>query len=398
MTRIAVGALLWVLTACATGVARTPADREADLDALRALHEASIQAHLDGDADFFVQDLADGYVQVSGASVQRPAREEVREGFQRYLESTEFTRYETTDGPLVGVSDDGSIGWIIVRVEVEGVWNGTSGVAFASAWISLYRRADAGWEFLANVSSVEPLGASDSVRPAGVLGLHHAHLNSVDVAAALAWYETVWPAGQRGALAGHPAFLAEMPLLFTEVGSPPRGAWRHDLRRPADQSPIWHIGAFTNTTGRFARLAEAGHRVLPLFVGPADTAGVLRSGLAPYAGIADAARLDTVASEEPRDGGFGYLLGPDGVLFELTGGPRTTDSFSHVHLFHEEPRCAANWYVDVLGMTLPPGRDASGAQVPRERWDACDAEELGGAGWPSLEPVGTLRSPNARIV
>jgi len=45
---------------------------------------------------------------------------------------------------------------------------------------------------------------------------------------------------------------------------------------------------------------------------------------------------------------------PDGALFEIAGGPDRQDSFAHVHFYHEQPLCAANWYVEHLGMELPP--------------------------------------------
>ena len=75
------------------------------------------------------------------------------------------------------------------------------------------------------------------------------------------------------------------------------------------------------------------------------------------------------------------------MLFELTGGPTTHDSFSHIHFYHEQPLCAANWYVAHLGMELPPVRDSSGKETPREPWSPCDVK-YGEAGWPALEPGG----------
>ncbi|MGH9204814.1 MAG: VOC family protein, partial [Vicinamibacterales bacterium] len=98
----------------------------------------------------------------------------------------------------------------------------------------------------------------------------------------------------------------------------------------------------------------------------------------------------------PRPGGFSYLVAPDGVLFELTGGPDTRDSFSHVHFFHEQPLCAANWYVEHLGMELPPVRDSAGRETPRPPWQPC-AMEYGEAGWPSLERIGTIRQPSGNV-
>ena len=228
--------------------------------------------------------------------------------------------------------------------------------------------------------------------------LHHAHLNSVDPDAAIAAYLRIWPDGRRGTVAGHPAFIAEMPLLFNRVTEPPPGAWDSRLQRSHPQSALWHIGGFVDTTDRFEALEAGGVDVLRLEVGPGMGPGVVRSGLTPYAGIQTAEQLAGAEAAEPREGGFGYLVGPDGGLVELTGSPRTNPAFAHVHLFHEQPRCAANWYVDVLGFSHAPGRDpASGERVERERWEPCDAER-GSRGWPSLEEAGTVRAPSATVV
>jgi len=153
-----------------------------------------------------------------------------------------------------------------------------------------------------------------------------------------------------------------------------------------------------NTTGLLERLAAEGVDVLPLWTSPDDQHGVVRSGLTPYAGIVTAGALADATAAPPRDGGFGYVRGPDGALIELTGSPRTSASFSHVHLFHEQPRCAANWYVEHLGMSIPPRRDAeTGDTIPVTRWEECASPPLGEAGWPSLEHGGTLRAPSGSV-
>ena len=249
-------------------------------------------------------------------------------------------------------------------------------------------------------------GVAQAAPVSPAITLHHAHLNSTDPAEAIAWYLRIWPEGRAGTVAGRPAFLAEMPLLFDEVEAPPTGAWDHRLQRSEPQSPFWHIGGFVNTTDRFEALETRGVEVLRLRVGPGGGEGVVRSGLAPYAGIRTRdelpATLGGAGAEagdgELRPGGFGYLVGPDGALVELTGGPSTEPAFAHVHLFHDQPRCAANWYVDVLGFRHAPGRDPeSGQTVDRRRWEPCEAER-GERGWPSLEDGGTVRAPSARIV
>ena len=115
-------------------------------------------------------------------------------------------------------------------------------------------------------------------------------------------------------------------------------------------------------------------RHLPLYTGPDDERTVWRSGLAPYAGTVTRADVGTAERAEPRPGGFSYVLAPDGALFELTGGPDTTPSLSHVHLFHEQPQCAANWYVSHLGMALAPVRKFQRARLEVYEHELADYE------------------------
>lgn len=233
--------------------------------------------------------------------------------------------------------------------------------------------------------------------PPGTPSLHHVGLNSTAPAAAIEWYLAIWPTATRIEMDGRPAVASEMYLVFNEVDEPPAGAFVPSLGRPEAQSSFWHIGAYANTTDADATLAAAGVGHLPLYTGPDDAAGVWRSGLTPYQGIVDRDALASAAAAPPRPGGFSYLLAPDGVLFEMTGGPNTTPSMSHVHFFHEEPQCAANWYVEHLGMSLPPIRSDEGTTSERPLYAPCEAE-LGTAGWPSLERAGTIRQPRGTVV
>ena len=114
--------------------------------------------------------------------------------------------------------------------------------------------------------------------PVGVPELHHVMLNSVDPDAAIEWYLRLWPTAERTEVAGMPAVAAEMYLLFTRVSAPASGAFLPELGRPEEQSALWHIGAFVNTTNTDRQLSEIGVTHLPLMVGPDDEVGVWRSG------------------------------------------------------------------------------------------------------------------------
>ena len=161
---------------------------------------------------------------------------------------------------------------------------------------------------------------------------------------------------------------------------------------------------------RYERLtALAGERFdfLPVFTGPNDTEGVPHSGLAPFgdqlltvAEMAERAAREGSNPTRDRVSGqdFGYLVDPDGILVEFNGNAETEDLFyGHTHFWHEQPLCAANWYVENLGMELPPLRDPdTGALTPRELHDPCDVE-IGDVSYASFLPMGQLRRPIASV-
>jgi hypothetical protein len=51
-----------------------------------------------------------------------------------------------------------------------------------------------------------------------------------------------------------------------------------------------------------------------------------------------------------RKGGFGYLRGPDGAMIENAQSGQV-ERFNHIHMYHENPLCAIQWYVTHLGAT-----------------------------------------------
>ena len=238
---------------------------------------------------------------------------------------------------------------------------------------------------------------------------HHIHVNSVDPERALDWWSTVWPAGERTTVAGMPAFAADgVFLVYTRVAVPAPGAFDPARRQSIPQSAFWTTGPSTDGLALYERLTAldpAGERFgfLPVFTGPDDTLGVPRSGLAPFGDqlltVAEMAeRAAREASEPPRDRAgdqdFGYLVDPDGILGEFNGNAQTEPLFhGHTHFWHEQPLCAANWYVEHLGLELPPRRDPdSGALTPRAPHAPCDVE-IGDVSYPTFLPMGQLRRP-----
>lgn len=136
------------------------ASRQADVAALQAVHETVLQAHRDGDVEGWLAVEADSYVVANRGRITFPTMEERRAAREPYLASTRFSRYEDVREPLVTISEDGSLGWLIAEVAVTGKQTLPDGseeaVESVYTWIELYRRNDGEWRLVGNVSNSRP--------------------------------------------------------------------------------------------------------------------------------------------------------------------------------------------------------------------------------------------------
>ena len=229
-----------------------------------------------------------------------------------------------------------------------------------------------------------------------VPGFHHMHINSVDPADSLDWWQNFWPKGTVTEIAGFPAFSGDgVHLLYTQVDRQAPGGFMPALFRSEPQSAFWTTGPDTDGLALYERLTALdpeGERFnfLPVYTGPDDTEGVPHSGLGPFGDqlrtVAEIEALNGVPTERgPNSQDFGYLVDPDGLLVEFNGNAETIDNFyAHTHFWHEDPLCAVDWYVENLGL------GAFSASTPRD--GPCDVE-LGPVSYPTFIPEGQLRQP-----
>ena len=123
------------------------------------LHKTGINAHLIKDIDFFTKDISDDYFSVNNGEIRHPTKEEITRQFTRYLNNTEFDKYEDIQEPIIGFSEDGTLAYSLVRVKIEGerkYENDTiSNFDFICAWITLYKREGDNWIRLGEVSNFQ---------------------------------------------------------------------------------------------------------------------------------------------------------------------------------------------------------------------------------------------------
>ena len=247
---------------------------------------------------------------------------------------------------------------------------------------------------VASVSGRFPSAQSGPSSPVEPLHFHHVHLNSVDPAAAAAYYPR--PFSQSAAKTRFNGFEAvktgNLYLLFTKVETTPQ----NELTGP--QTAVWHFGWNTPNSRQYNERFRAMGLTIAQMWDAADGKLVDMSsdtlpGLPTQEQILE---LRAKGVQPTREGGFGYLRGPDGAMIE-NAQAGTVERFNHVHMYHEHPRCAMDWYVAHLGATLPAARGAAATTATPPAGD-CRTTMYAPPTWPSFAKTGFVREPSGGVL
>jgi hypothetical protein len=132
-----------------------------DVAALLALHEGALAAHRDGDVDALVAPESDDYVMGNRGELFFPSKDERVAQLGPYLAQTRFTTYRDLVPPVVRVSTDGTLGWVVCQVRIEGTRTMPSGDAHPVdstwTWVELYEKRGGRWVRTGNVSTMKPV-------------------------------------------------------------------------------------------------------------------------------------------------------------------------------------------------------------------------------------------------
>lgn len=134
-----------------------PADLATEQRALLAVHEAFKAAHLRSDPEAVLKRLSADYVRVARGEVSHPSAQDMAAEMRAYLGSVRFSEYRDLQPPVVKVSADGTLGWIVVRLRARGVRSlpdgGTRPVDFVCAWVALYEKRGGEWVAVGDAST-----------------------------------------------------------------------------------------------------------------------------------------------------------------------------------------------------------------------------------------------------
>jgi hypothetical protein len=223
--------------------------------------------------------------------------------------------------------------------------------------------------------------------PIEPLRFHHVHLNSTNPEAAAAYYPK--PFAKSATATTFNGFAAvktgDIYLLFTKVATTPQ----NELTGP--QTSVWHFGWNTPDSQAYdKRFREMGLEIAQMWDAAdgklVDMSSDTLPGLPTQEQILE---MRAKGTQPTHVGGFGYLRGPDGAMIE-NAQAGTTERFNHVHMYHEHPRCAMEWYATHLGATMPQGRGAA-AEAPAGA--DCHTKLYAPPTWPSFAKTGFVRDP-----
>jgi hypothetical protein len=220
---------------------------------------------------------------------------------------------------------------------------------------------------------------------------HHVHLNSVNPAAAAAYYPKPFAASAtKTTFNGYEAVkTGNVYLLFTKVNTAPL----NELTGP--QTSVWHFGWNTPDSRKYdERFRAMGLEIAQMWDAAdgklVDMSSDTLPGLPTQEQILE---MRAKGTKPTLEGGFGYLRGPDGAMIENAQSGQV-ERFNHVHMYHEHPLCAMQWYATHLGATLPRGRGGAPA-VPA----STDCKQLyAPPTWPSFAKTGFVREPSGGVL
>ena len=219
------------------------------------------------------------------------------------------------------------------------------------------------------------------------LKFHHVHLNSVDPKAAAAYYPK--PFAQTATATTFNGFEAvktgNVYLLFTKVATTPQ----NELTGP--QTSVWHFGWNTPNSREYnEKFRKMGLTIAQMWDAADGKLVDMSSDTLPGLPTQEQILAMREKGTQPtREGGFGYLRGPDGAMIE-NAQAGTVERFNHVHMYHEHPNCAMNWYVTHLGATMPT---RNGQPAPPPAKEGCETKTYAPPTWPSFAKTGFVRDP-----
>ena len=152
--------LILLFVACAACASAQPsANLEHEKAELLRLHKSDREAHFKTDVDLLLENSPEEFISVSRGKISRSGEADARKMFAAYFRDAKYYEWDDLEEPIVRISKDASMAWMITRVRVRRVQKNAEGAEkeekFVYAGIMTYEKRDGRWGRVANVSTFE---------------------------------------------------------------------------------------------------------------------------------------------------------------------------------------------------------------------------------------------------
>ncbi len=153
--------VILLFVACAVCASAQPsANLEKDKAELLRLHKSDREAHFKTDVEMLLENSPEEFISVSRGKISRSGKADARKMFTQYFRDAKYYEWDDVEEPIIRISNDSSIAWMITRTRVRRVQRNAAGAEqeekFDYAGIMTYERRDGRWVRVANVSTFDP--------------------------------------------------------------------------------------------------------------------------------------------------------------------------------------------------------------------------------------------------
>lgn len=140
---------------------KAPDQAHSDREALLAIHEQILDAHRKRDVALMMSvEGAETVLVANRGNIHRITKATSEQRWQTYFSEVTFSVYRDLQPPIVTISKDGTLGWLMAQVEIVGERKRPDGLSNPIndvwAWIELYEKRSGRWVSVGNVSNVRP--------------------------------------------------------------------------------------------------------------------------------------------------------------------------------------------------------------------------------------------------
>jgi hypothetical protein len=148
-----------LVAACENIADSQSVELESEKQALLDMHMADRQAHFDTDATALFENSLDTFIWVGNAQIIRISKADATQRFEENFSGATYSSWDSLDEPIIRISDDGTLAWMITKLEVRRTKKDASGEevpeGFTYAGIMTYKKVGGKWLKEANVSTLE---------------------------------------------------------------------------------------------------------------------------------------------------------------------------------------------------------------------------------------------------